>query len=65
MDTEIIPSIYKKYQEEIYNPTSNEMEVTVEQLKKELKLLKGDEAILGRLIITGKLIGKTYDKLRQ
>jgi len=64
IDPVIIPSIRKIYQEEINMLTLADKEDTLEQLKRNLILLKDEEANLGRLLITGKMSEETYDKLR-
>jgi site-specific DNA recombinase len=64
IDSKITPEIRKIYQNEIRKLTSENKEVTIDQLKRRLLLLNEEEANLGRLLITGKISEKAYDKLR-
>jgi DNA invertase Pin-like site-specific DNA recombinase len=64
IDASTISSIREKYQLEIKETTSNKKEESLDQLKRKYLILKEEEANLGRLLITGKMIEETYDKLR-
>jgi hypothetical protein len=63
IDPEIIPIIREVYQTEIRSITGENKEGTLEQLKRQLTLLKEEEGNLGRIFMTNKISEETYDKL--
>jgi hypothetical protein len=63
IDPEIIPIIREIYQTEIRSITAENKEETLNQLKRQLTLLKEEEGNLGRLFMTSKISEETYDKL--
>lgn len=61
---DMVPAIRDVYQREIQQISSQDRESRVVELKRQLTLLREEEARLGRLYITGKLTDEAYEQLR-
>ena len=64
IDPEQVAPIQKIYKNEIKSVTSENKEVPLEQLRRQLQVLKAEETKLGRALITGKLSEEAYEELR-
>ena len=59
-----VAAIQKTYQREIKAVTSDNREVSLDQLRRKFQILKEEETKLGRTYITGKISEEAYDNLR-
>ena len=64
IDAENIVPIQKIYQREIRAVTSENKEVSLDQLRRKFQILKEEETKFGRAFITGKISDEAYDELR-
>jgi len=64
IDAANVAAIQKTYQCEIKAVTSENKEVSLDQLRRKYQILKEEEIKLGRAFITGKISEEAYDNLR-
>jgi DNA invertase Pin-like site-specific DNA recombinase len=64
IDPDLLPDIREIYSKEIKNFLHANQENMVEELQKRLSQVQEEEARLARLMITGRISEKTYDRLR-
>jgi len=64
VESTLLPEIREVYQHEVKNFVDNGRTDKVAELKRNLSLLRDEEARLGRLLITGKVTETTFEQLR-
>lgn len=63
--SELMPEIRNAYRSEIQSSASEEREMRLAELNRQLSQLREEEARLGRLLITNMISEETYSKLRK